>query len=99
MACHQQLEAAELKDPEFGARAFQRLRSLAINASLGRHLAALDHALQENGATIGEMTQRREAASHLRALRAEAAAAESQIRDPEPDAQPGPPSPGDGPAV
>jgi len=99
MACHQQLEAAELKDPEFGARAFQRLRSLAINASLGRHLAALDHALQENGATIGEMTQCREAASHLRALRAEAAAAESQIRDPEPDAQAGPPSPGDGPAV
>lgn len=79
IACHHGMEAAQLDDPAFGRKAVRRLRSQAINASLGRHLAALDLAIQENGALIHDMKREREASDHLRALRAEVAAAQSEI--------------------
>jgi len=60
-------------------RGEQIFQALAINAGLGRHLAALKQAIQENGAIIRDMNREREASDHLRALRAEAAAALRQI--------------------
>ncbi len=79
IACHQGMEIAQLEDPAFGRKALRRLRSRAINVSLGRHLAALKQAIQENGAIIRDMTREREASDHLRELRAEAAAAQRHI--------------------
>ena len=79
IACHHRIVAAQLDDPAFGRKALRRLRSQAVNASLGRHLAALELAIQENGAIIRDMAREREASDHLRALRAEAAAARGQI--------------------
>ena len=79
IACHHGVETAQLQDSAFGRKALRRLRSQAINASLGRHLAALKQAIQENGAIIRDMDREREASDHLRALRAEAAAAERHI--------------------
>jgi hypothetical protein len=79
IACHHGMETARLDEPAFGRKALRRLRSQALNASLGRHLAALEQAIQENGAIIREMTKEREASNHLRALLAEATAAQRQI--------------------
>ena len=79
IACHHGVETAQLQDSAFGRKALRRLRSQAINASIGRHLAALKQAIQENGAIIRDMDREREASDHLRALRAEAAAAQRQI--------------------
>ena len=79
IACHHDVETAQLQDSAVGRKALRRLRSKAINAGLGRHLAALKQAIVENGAIIRDMNTEREASDHLRALRAEAAAAQRQI--------------------
>ena len=79
IACHHALEAAQLDNANFGRDAVKRLRALAINKTLSRHLAALDRAVAENGELVREIVREQEADTHLRALRAEAAAAKRQI--------------------
>jgi hypothetical protein len=73
------LEEAQLKDPLFGVKAFQRLRAAAVNEQIGRHLPALDAAIAENKQILGEAAKAREVAAHLRALRAEAARTKQQL--------------------
>ena len=58
------LEEAQLKDPLFGVKAFQRLRAAAVNEQLGRHLPALDVAIAENKQILGETMKAREVAAH-----------------------------------
>ena len=79
IACHHALEAAQLDNPNFGSDAVKRLRALAINKTLSRHLAALDRAVAENGELIGDIAREQEADTHLRSLRGEAVAAKRQI--------------------
>ena len=79
IACCQQLERARLHDPEAGPKAFARLRAAAVNESLRRHLPSLDHAIAENEALIRDIELARETTRHLRAMRAEAAAAALRI--------------------
>jgi hypothetical protein len=79
IACSQHLESAVLKDPDAGPKAIARLRAAAVNESLGRHLAGLDQAIAENEVIIRDTELARETALHLRALRAEAAAAARTI--------------------
>jgi hypothetical protein len=79
IACHYALETAQLGNPNFGRDAVKRLRALAINKTLSRHLAALDRAVAENGELIRDIVREQEADAHLRALHAEAAAAKRQI--------------------
>jgi hypothetical protein len=79
IACHHALEAAQLDNANFGRDAVKRLRALAINKTLSRHLAALDRAVAENGELVREIVREQKADTHLRALRAEAAAAKRQI--------------------
>ena len=79
IACHYALETAQLDNPNFGRDAVKRLRALAINKTLSRHLAALDRAVAENGELIRDIVREQEADAHLRALHAEAAAAKRQI--------------------
>jgi hypothetical protein len=69
----------QLDNPNLGRDAVKRLRALAINKTLSRHLAALDRAVAENGETIGDIVREQAADAHLRALRGEAAAAKRQI--------------------
>jgi hypothetical protein len=57
----------------------KRLRALAINKTLSRHLAMLDRAVAENGELVRDIVGEQEADTHLRALRAEAAVAKQQI--------------------
>jgi len=57
----------------------KRYRAQAVNESLSRHLAGLDHAMQVNAAEMRDAMQALEAEQHLRALRAEAAAAKEDI--------------------
>jgi hypothetical protein len=78
IACHHALETAQLDDPNFGRDAVKRLRALAINQALSRHLVALDRAVAENGEIIGDIVREQAADAHLRALRREAAAAKQQ---------------------
>ena len=79
IACHHALETARLDNPNFGRDAVKRLRALAINNTLSRHLAALDRAVAENGELIRNIVREQEADAHLRGMRAEAAAAKRQI--------------------
>jgi hypothetical protein len=79
IACHHALETAQLDNPNFGRDAVKRLRALAINKALSRHLPALDRAVTDNGELIGDIVREQEADAHLRALRGEAAAARRQI--------------------
>jgi AAA domain len=79
IACHHALERAQLDNPNFGRDAMKRLRALAINKTLSRHLAALDRAVAENGELIGDIAREQEADTHLRSLRGEAVAAKRQI--------------------
>ena len=92
IACHHAMETAQLDDPEVGRKIVQRIRAQAVNDSLGRHLVALDHALQENAALLRDTAQAREAAQHLRGLQAEAAKAKAEM----PPGRPGPRGPGPG---
>jgi hypothetical protein len=73
------LEEAQLTDPWFGVKAFQRLRAAAVNEQLGRYLPALDAAIAENKQVLGETMKAREVAAHLRALRTEAARTKQQL--------------------
>ncbi len=95
---HHGIEAAQLRDADAGAEVVKHYRAQAVNESLGRHLAGLDHALQENGALLRETVQAREAADHLRALRAEAAVDKQRI-EAAAAARPRSPSPSPGPGI
>lgn len=97
IATHQMMESAKLADPEAGPKAFRRLRAAAVNESLGRHLKALDHAMAENAARLAETLRGAEAARHLRAMRAQAAAAARQMA--EAGAEPSPRGPSSGPSA
>jgi ATP-dependent exoDNAse (exonuclease V) alpha subunit len=79
IACSRHIDTARLDDDQAGPKAFQRLRAAAVNENLGRHLAGLDHAIEQNAALIRDIVRAREARSHLGALRAEAAAAARQM--------------------
>ncbi len=79
IAASHHMENAKLADPQAGPKAFQLLRAAAINENLGRHLAGLDQAIAENGRILREMEREHEATLHLRAMRAEAAAAARQL--------------------
>jgi hypothetical protein len=79
IACNHAIETAQLDNPEFGRDAVKRYRAQAVNESLSRHLAGLDHAMQVNAAEMRDAMQALEAEQHLRALRAEAAAAKEDI--------------------
>ena len=79
IACHHALETAQLDNPNFGQDAAKRLRALAINKTLSRHLTALDLAVAENGELIRDILWEQDADTHLRALHAEVAAAKRQI--------------------
>jgi len=79
IACRHALETAQLDNPHLGRDALKRLRALAINKTLSRHVAALDRAVAENGELIHDIVHEQEADTHLRALQAEAAAAKRQM--------------------
>jgi hypothetical protein len=79
IATNHAMETAQLDNPNWGRDALARLQALALNESLGRHLAGLDHALQQNAAELHDTIKAREAADHLRVLRAEAIAAKRAI--------------------
>lgn len=77
--CHHAIETAQQSNAAAGSDTVKRYRAEAVNESLARHLTGLDYALQENAALLRETVQSREAAVHLRALRAEAATAKKEI--------------------
>ena len=79
IAASQHLESAKLRDADAGPKAFALLQAAAVNESLDRQLAGLDHALAENEALLRNVELAQEASAHLRALRAEAAAAAREI--------------------
>ena len=59
IACRHALETARLDNPHFGHDALKRLRALAINKTLSRHLAVLDQAVAENGELIRDIAERK----------------------------------------
>jgi hypothetical protein len=77
--CHVGLERVQLRDPGYGCKAFKRLRVLAVDAGLARHLVALGRAIEENVTVIADMQRPREVTDHLRAMRAEAAVAKRTL--------------------
>jgi len=79
IACRHALETAQLDNPHFGRDAVKRLRALAINKTLSRHLAALDRAVAENAELIRDIVREQQADTHLRALQAEGAAAKGEM--------------------
>jgi predicted chitinase len=79
IASNHALETAQIDNPDFGRDAVKRFRAQAVNESLGRHLSALDHVLEESALALRDTHQAREARQHLRDLRAEAASAKRQI--------------------
>jgi hypothetical protein len=95
IACHHTMEKAQLDDPDVGPKVVQRIRAQAVNDSLGRHIVALDHALQENAALLRDWASAREAAAHLRALQVEAVKARHDMSP----AGPRTPGPGPGPGM
>ena len=94
IACHHAMETAQLDNPNVGRDAVQRFRAQAIDKHLSRHLDGLDHAIQENTALLRDAAEAQEVAAHLRALRAEAAAAKRGMTPPDaalpPKSGPGP---------
>ena len=82
IACRHAIETAQLGNLEFGREAVKRMRAPAINESLGRHLVALDVAMQENAALLRDTAQSREADAHLRVLQREAEAAQRGMNPP-----------------
>jgi hypothetical protein len=79
LPCSRHIENAKFNGDQAGSEACQRLCAAAIYANLGRHLAGLDHAIEQNAALLRGMQRTREATFHLRALRAEAAEAAQQL--------------------
>ena len=51
MKTNQTIEAAVQADPEAGKKAFNRMRAAAVSDTLGRHLTALDSAIEANTLT------------------------------------------------
>jgi hypothetical protein len=94
IACHHMLETAQLDNPNFGREALQRLRARAINATLSRHIMALDRAVAENGELIRDIQREQETADHLRTLRNKAAAAKREMDAAAPEDRPLAPSRG-----
>jgi hypothetical protein len=90
------MESARLDDPEAGPKGFLRLRAAAVNESLRRHLAGLDYAMAQNELLLQDVNRLTETRAHLRALRAEAAAAVRRLDEAAPATQ-WPPSPGPSP--
>jgi hypothetical protein len=80
IAASHHMESAQLADPDAGPKAFQRLRAAAVNDSLVRLLAGLDHAVVENGRILQDIQRQREAALHLRTMRAEAILAAGHLQ-------------------
>jgi hypothetical protein len=80
IAASHHMESAQLADPHAGPKAFQRLRAAAVNDNLGRLLAGLDHAVVENGRILKDIQRQREAALHLRTMRAEAILAAGHLQ-------------------
>jgi hypothetical protein len=87
---HHAMEAATLADPNWGVKARERTRALAVNEQLARHLPSLDAAIQGNDCVLGETLRARGVQQHLRALRAEAEVARRQLADLAPAPTPGP---------
>lgn len=75
MKTNQTIEAALQADPDVGKKAFSRLRAAAVNDALGRHLTALDTAIEANTRTA----KGAEAAAHLARLRADARSAAGRM--------------------
>ena len=94
IACRHALETAQLDNPHLGRDALKRLRALAINKTLSRHVAALDRAVAENGELIHDIVHEQEADTHLCALQAEGAVAKRQM-----DATTDGPAPSTGPGL
>jgi hypothetical protein len=94
IACSHRMESAQLDDPEAGPKAFLRLRAAAVNQSLRRHLAGLDHAMAQNELLMQDVIRLTETHAHLRALRAAAEAASRRLDEvapaTEPSSSPGP---------
>jgi hypothetical protein len=57
IACQRALYTVQLYNPNFGRDAVKRLRALAINKTLPRHLAALDRVVAENGELTGDIVR------------------------------------------
>jgi hypothetical protein len=57
IACQHALYTVQLYNPNFGRDAVKRLRALAINKTLSRHLAALDRVVAENGELTGDIVR------------------------------------------
>ena len=93
IAASHAMESAQLANPEVGREVVSRFRAKAVNEGLSRHLAALDHAMGQNAAALRDTLHAREAMEHLRALRAEAAAAKQGL-----DGAAGSPAPRPGPS-
>jgi hypothetical protein len=79
MQTHQAMEAAVQEDPRAGRKAFDRLRVAAINETLGRHLTALDAAIETNANLSRNAVMGAEAAAHLARLRADAGGAAGRM--------------------
>ena len=87
---HHAMEAATLADPNWGVKARERTRTLAVNEQLARHLPSLDAAIQENDRVLGETLQAGVVRQHLRAMRVEAEVARRQLTDLGPAPTPAP---------
>jgi hypothetical protein len=79
LACSHAIAWAQAQNPDSGREAVKRIRAEAVNAALGRHLTALDHAADQNAGMLRETLQAQEAMQHLRSLAAEAKAAKRSI--------------------
>jgi hypothetical protein len=96
IGCQIRMETAQIANPKVGEEALRRARAQVITESLSRHLTGLDTAIEANAAAIQETRQGMEADRHLRALRAEAKAAQGLIDEakaaaaPRRSASPGP---------
>ena len=75
IGAHHAMEAATQRDPGWGKGAAQRIKALAVNEQLARHLPSLDTAIRENARILRDIRSAAEVHQHLKALRAEASAA------------------------
>jgi hypothetical protein len=78
IACHHALETAPLDNRNFGRDALKRLRALAINKTLSRHLAALDRAVAENSELTRNILREQAADPFLREPQGDAAPSKTQ---------------------
>ena len=97
IACNHAIETARIDNPDAGPNALKRYRAQAVNENLSRHIDGLDQVMQQNAAELRATAAAREAAEHLRGLRAEAAAAKRGI-DAAAERMPPRPSPAAGPS-